>query len=123
VLLLGIVAVTLLLVVVVADVGSYVTARARAAAAADAAALAAAPVTFRPFGAAGGPRNEASRFAASNGARLVSCRCGQDPSFEERVVEVEVEVPARTILFGSLPVWAASRAEFRPVRTQPIGGP
>jgi hypothetical protein len=117
---LGIIAITLLLVVAVADVGSYLTARARAAAAADAAALAAAPVTFRPFGSTGGARTEALRFAGVNGARLVSCSCAQDPSFDERVVQVRVEVAARTVLFGSLRVRAASRAEFRPVRTGAI---
>jgi hypothetical protein len=121
--LLAIMAVTLLLALVVADAGSYLIARTRAAAAADAAALAAAPVTFRPFGATGSPRHEASLFARVNGADLVSCTCPLDPSYDAREVRVVVELSARTVLFGAVGVRAASRAEFRPVRMEPLPAP
>lgn len=115
--LLGIAALLVLLAALVADTGSYLSARARASAAADAAALAAAPVTFRSFGARGGPGDEAARFAVANGAVLVSCRCVEDPSWSERRVEVVVEVRVATLLFGSHAVRAIGRAEFRPVAT------
>ena len=76
----------LLLVVGIADAGLILAGRHRAAAAADAAALAAAPVTFRPFGAAGTPTQEAARFAAMNGASIVTCRCSADGSWRARTV-------------------------------------
>jgi Cys-tRNA(Pro)/Cys-tRNA(Cys) deacylase len=88
--------------------------RGRAVAAADAAALAAAPVTFRPFGASGSPADEAQRLAAEHGATLLRCDCPIDPSWSPRVVEVEVAVTVE--MFGSHTVRAVSRAEFDPVR-------
>ena len=66
------------LAVLLADLGGFLAARLQASAAADAAALAAAPVTFRRFGSAGTPIDEAARFAVANGARLVTCRCPVD---------------------------------------------
>jgi secretion/DNA translocation related TadE-like protein len=95
-------------------VGGFLRARVEASAAADAAALAAAPVTFLPFGAEGGPRDEAARFAALNGAQLVSCACVPDPSWSPRTVTVVV---ARTVALwpaGRMQVRAESRAEFVP---------
>jgi Cys-tRNA(Pro)/Cys-tRNA(Cys) deacylase len=88
--------------------------RGRAVAAADAAALAAAPVTFRPFGATGSPADEAQRLAAEHGATLLRCDCPVDSSWSPRVVEVEVAVTVE--MFGSHTVRAVSRAEFDPVR-------
>lgn len=109
-----IVLIALLLGGALIGVGQVLVARARAVAAADAAALAAAPVTFHPFGAEGTPWQEAERFAAINGARLLSCSCPVDPSFEPRTVQVRVETRARVIIVGSVRVRAAGRAEFRP---------
>jgi len=114
VLLLGVAAVVLLLAVVLGAAGAYLRARVEAVAAADAAALAAAPVTFLPFGAEGTPEEEAARFAAANGARLVSCACPVDPSWEPRLVTVRVAREARLWPLGSLTVTAVSRAEFEP---------
>lgn len=107
-------ALVVVLGVAIADVGIYLASRLQAAAAADAAALAAAPVTFAPFGARGTPAQEAARLAAANGTRLVQCRCPLDRSWNPRVVEVVV---ARTVALVGLPpvdVTAASRAEFDP---------
>ncbi len=101
---------------VVVAVGQYLTARSQASAAADAAALAAAPVTFRPYGAAGTPAAEASRFAAANGARLAWCSCPVDRSWEPRTVVVEVELSAEVLWFGHRTVRARSRARFEPPR-------
>ena len=99
---------------VVADTGRYLFAASQAQTAADAAALAAAPVTFRPFGARGTARQEAARFASANGATLTLCRCRQDGSFEDREVVVAVRIVVNTVLRGRLTVRAESRAKFRP---------
>jgi hypothetical protein len=107
--------IVVLLMVGVADAGLLLSGRYRAAAAADAAALAAAPVTFRPFGASGSARDEATRFAAMNGASIVSCRCRSDPSWNARTVEVIVERKVRLIGGGEITVRARSRAEFEPL--------
>ena len=69
----------------VGGVAGYLGARARAALAADAAALAAAPVTFRSYGARQSPAAEAARFAAANGARLLRCACPVNRSWRSRV--------------------------------------
>jgi secretion/DNA translocation related TadE-like protein len=114
VLLLGVVAVVLLLAGVLGAVGAYLRARVEAVAAADAAALAAAPVTFLPFGANGTPAEEAERFAAANGARLLWCACPVDPSWEPRTVTVQVAREIRLWPAGSLTVTAMGRAEFLP---------
>jgi hypothetical protein len=106
--------VVLLLAALLGSVGAYLRVRSEVSAAADAAALAAAPVTFLPFGADGTPAQEAARFAAMNGAELRRCLCPIDPSWESRVVEVEV---ARTVPLwpaGAITVTAVSRAEFVP---------
>ena len=112
--LIGVAAVVLLMVAALGSVGAYLNARVQVSAAADAAALAAAPVTFLPFGAEGGPADEAARFALLNGAELESCRCPIDRSFSPRTVEVRV---GRTIDLwpaGTIRVSAVSRAEFLP---------
>ncbi len=113
----GLVALLAVLAMLLADVGRYLAVRSQAIAAADAAALAAAPVTFRPYGAPAGPRGEAMRFAAANGAVLVSCRCPMDPSFARRRVEVVVAAGVDLRLLGTRTVTATSRAEFDPVAT------
>ncbi len=112
--LLAVVAVVVVLAAGLGAVAELIVARARAAAAADAAALAAAPVTFRAFGARGGPAAEAQRFARSNGARLVSCRCPVDRSWNRRVVRVVVVRPLRLPVLGRIDVRAAAAAEFTP---------
>jgi hypothetical protein len=104
----------LVLAVLLGAVGAYLNARVRVSAAADAAALAAAPVTFMPFGATGTPADEAARFARLNGADLVSCMCPLDPSWEPRTVRVEVATTVTVWPAGRVRVSATSRAEFVP---------
>lgn len=114
VLLLAVAALVLLFSVAVADVGIAFSARLQAAAAADAAALAAAPVTFRPFGATGTPVAEARRLATSNGVVLTMCSCRIDRSWRPRVVDVAVERRVGLLGIGTITVRASSRAEFAP---------
>jgi hypothetical protein len=121
-LLLGVAAVGLLFAVALADAARFVSIHFEASAAADAAALAAAPVTFRPFGAAGTPREEAARFAAANSARLVSCDCALDRSWAARTVEVVVARRVDLMLFGSRSILASARAEFAPAALLGPGG-
>ena len=104
----------LVLMVAVAAVGSGIAGYTRAAGAADAAALAAAPVTFRPFGATGSPSAEASRFARANGATLVSCGCAVDRSWATRTVVVTVSRSVSIVGIGVVTVHATSRATFEP---------
>jgi secretion/DNA translocation related TadE-like protein len=111
---LGMVGVIFLLTMIVGDVGVYLRGRATAATAADAAALAAAPVTFAEFGAGGSPTEEAARFAAANGAILVTCECAIDRTWRTRSVHVVVTVAVELIMFGRRDVPASSRAEFDP---------
>lgn len=115
-LLLGVIGVSLLIALAVADVARYVAAGVEAATAADAAALAAAPVTFRAFGSDRGPSAEASRFAEANGASLITCRCAIDRSWSTRTVEVIVERSLHLILLGTRTVRAVGRGEFLPAR-------
>ena len=112
--LLGVAAVAMVLAVGLAGVGSLLRAQAEASAAADAAALAAAPVTFLPFGAKGSPTDEAARFARMNGARLVWCVCPPNRSWEARTVEVEVERDVEVWPVGSFVIRSRGRAEFVP---------
>ncbi|MGB9357915.1 MAG: Rv3654c family TadE-like protein [Acidimicrobiia bacterium] len=123
VLLLAVAALVVILTVGVADVGLALAARLQAAAAADAAALAAAPVTFRPFGAPGSPVDEARRFAMANGADLVVCRCPVDRSWRPRVAEVVVERRVALLGIGAVTVRASSRAEFSPAALITEGEP
>lgn len=104
----------LVLTLMLVGLSSINRARMAATTAADAAALAAAPVTFLPFGATGSPAEEAARFAALNGADLISCRCPIDGSFAARTVEVRVRWNAQLPLLGSRAIEAVGRAEFRP---------
>jgi hypothetical protein len=94
----------------------------RAGAAADAAALAAAPVTFLPFGAAAGPAEEAARFAGANGSELLWCRCPIDRSFAARTVEVMVGLRVEFPVLGRRMVTAVGRAEFVPALLFPFSG-
>lgn len=112
--LLGPIAVALVLAVGLSGIGSWLRVRGEADAAADAAALAAAPVTFLPFGAQGTPAEEAARFAAMNDARLVWCICPPNPSWEPRIVEVEVEKQVSIWPLGDFAVKGRGRAEFVP---------
>lgn len=95
-------------------VGGGIAAHAQASNAADGAALAAAPVTFRPFGATGGPASEAARFARMNGATLVRCACPIDESWNARTVEVLVVRVIVLPVVGSVRIPAMSRATFEP---------
>ena len=115
VLMLAVSAVLLVVTLGGAAVGQYLVAAGIAQSAADAAALAAAPVTFRPFGATGTAYQEAARFARENDSRLVSCDCNQDPSWATRRVEVRVARSVRLLVFGTRRVEAVGRAEFAPV--------
>lgn len=118
----AVVAVALVAVVAVLTAALGASARITAAremaqTAADAAALAAAPVTFRPFGGGFDPVEEAARVAARNGGRLVACTgCDVDVGWRRRVVEVlvlvEAEVPGR----GRVEVTATAAAEFVPLQ-------
>jgi hypothetical protein len=112
--LLGPIAVALVLAVGLSAIGTWMRAGIEADAAADAAALAAAPVTFLPFGAKGTPAEEAARFAAANGTRLVWCVCPPNPSWEPRTVEVEVEKEVEVWPLGTFIVRGHGRAEFVP---------
>lgn len=115
-LLVGTAAVVLMVGLAVVAAGQYLAGYLQASAAADAAALAAAPVTFRPYGADGSPAAEAARFARANGTRLVWCQCDLDPSFAPRRVEVRVQRSVQLILFGAQSVAATGRAEFDPTK-------
>ena len=96
-------------------VAQLATARAGAQGVADAAALAAAPVTFHPFGTSGDPTGEARAIAGAGGLRLDRCTCRMDTTWNPRVVVVEVS--GRVAVLGRFPVTvtAAAAAEFRPV--------
>ena len=104
----------MLLTLALVAVAGIQQARLRATTAADAAALAAAPVTFLPFGADGTPTEEAGRFARLNGAALVVCRCAIDRSFAPRIAEVRVRVGLDVPFLGAMSVEATGRAEFVP---------
>ena len=104
------------LVIAVAAVGTAIAGYTAASNAADAAALAAAPVTFRPFGAKGTPAREAARFASLNGARLVRCVCPVDASWNPRTVAVTVARSVSVLGIGNVTVRATARATFEPIR-------
>lgn len=115
----AIVGLVLVLAVAVGATGAGVVAYTAASNAADAAALAAAPVTFRPFGAKGTPTEEAARFARRNGTRLTSCVCPVDASWTKRTVVVTVRRTLRLPGIGAVSVSATSRATFDPSRLLP----
>ena len=110
----GVLILVLVLSLGIGAVGTGIAGYVHAAGAADAAALAAAPVTFRPFGARGSPRHEAARFASSNGTRLVQCVCRVDRSWSSRTVSVIVERSVDLPGLGTFKVRASSRATFEP---------
>ncbi len=111
----ALITVTLLLTLLVSDVAALVQARAPLMTAADAAALAAAPVTFAPFGTDGTPTTEAAVFAEANGAVLVECDCPVDRSWDNREITVIVAVSVDLALLGHRKIEARAAAEFRPV--------
>lgn len=104
-----------LLVVALAGVGQVLVVRSRVVTAAEAGALAAAPVTFRPFGAAGSATAEAARLVRANGAELLSCSCAHDPGYAPRTVTVTVRLPVTVLGLGEMTLEATAAAEFRPV--------
>ena len=109
------VAFTAIVSLLVVDVAHLVTARANLVTAADAAALAAAPLTFSPFGTEGSPSRVAADTAAANGADLVVCECGKDPTWATRRVIVTVTRSVDLLLLGGRRLSATSSAEFQPV--------
>jgi hypothetical protein len=110
----GVLVVVLVLSLGLGAVGAGIAGYVDAAGAADAAALAAAPVTFRPFGAKGSPTREASLFASANGTRLVRCECRVDRTWNERTVTVVVARSVAVPGLGRFQVRATSRATFEP---------
>jgi secretion/DNA translocation related TadE-like protein len=115
VLILGIVAWLVVLGVMLVTLGHFLTVRSEVQAAADAAALAAAPVTFHPFGSQGNPAAEAARLAIANGTRLARCLCPIDRSWASRVVEVLVIREVDLAVLGRREIRAVAAAEFAPV--------
>ena len=111
----GLVPIAVVGALLVVALGQLAVARAGAQGAADAAALAAAPVTFHPFGTGGDPRVEAREAATANGVDLVACTCPIDRTWATRVVVVRVA--ATIAVLGNFPVTvtAAAAAEFAPV--------
>jgi hypothetical protein len=93
---------------------SVVAAAAGAPVAADAAALAAAPVTFAPFGTSRSPEDEAAAYAEMNGAVLLECRCPPDPVWRERTVTVVLAVDLGWIPLEVDRVVAVASARFDP---------
>lgn len=116
VVMLGLIGLLAVLGLMLGTAGHYLSVQGRVQAAADAAALAAAPVTFHPFGSAGNPVAEAARFAAANGGRLLRCVCSIDRSWNARIVEVEVSQEVNFIGLGRREIRARAAAEFVPVK-------
>jgi Na+-transporting methylmalonyl-CoA/oxaloacetate decarboxylase gamma subunit len=110
----GVLVLVLILAMAVGSVGAGIAGYVQAAGAADAAALAAAPVTFRPFGARGSPAREAARFAAANGTTLISCTCPVNRSWTKRTVTTVVSRLVTIPGLGRVEVRATSRATFEP---------
>lgn len=104
----------------IAALGQVIGGFERAASAAEAAALAAAPVTFRPFGTDTSPSQEAARVASANGGVLTDCSCPKDATWATRIVRVEVQVEVDVILFGPVTVTRHASAEFAPAKLLPI---
>ena len=110
----GAVGLVLVLALWLTALGVVMRARLDATTAADAAALAAAPVTFLPFGAKGAAASEAARFAELNGTQLVWCECPLDQSFDSRTVEVRVVKSVHIPILGLTRIEATGRAVFAP---------
>ena len=115
VLILGAVGLLVVLGLMLVTAGHYLSVRSQTQASADAAALAAAPVTFRPFGSESSPTAEAARLAAANGGQLLRCRCPIDRSWAVRVVEVEVAREVNLVVLGKRKVRVSAAAEFAPL--------
>ena len=111
----GALALALVLMAGVTAIGQVVIARNRVTAAAEAGALAAAPVTFRPFGAAGSATDEAARMVRSNGATLIRCDCRPDPGYNPRTATVTAMVKVNVMGLRETRIEASAVAEFRPV--------
>ena len=103
------------LVAGMAGIGQIVLARAKVVTAAEAGALAAAPVTFRPFGATGSPTAEADRMVRANGAVLVRCSCPYDPGYDPRTAIVTARLRVAVLGFREITLEATAAAEFAPV--------
>lgn len=108
----ALVATSLALAVIVADIGMVLRVRSQVAAAADAGALAAAPLTFQPGGAE--PGVVAADFVMRNGATLMRCDCPVDRTWSARTVTVVAAATAGTMLAGEVTLAVSSRAEFVP---------
>ena len=104
-----------LLIVALVGIGQFVIARERVVAAAEAGALAAAPVTFRSFGAAGTAAAEADRLVRANGAVLVRCDCSHSPQYEPRTATVTTRFTVAILGFQRVDLEYTAAAEFRPV--------
>ena len=111
----GVLVLAFLLVVGLAGIGQVLVARNRVATAAEAGALAAAPVTFRPFGASGSAIEEAARLVRANGAELMVCSCAHDPGYDPRTVIVTVRSTVTVLGLREVTLEAIAAAEFRPI--------
>ena len=119
----GVVTVALVLAAGIGAIGQGLVARSRASTAADAAALAAAAVSFRPFGSDGDPIAEASRFADEHGATLVSCDCPVDRTYAPRRATVVVAIAVDVLGVGVRRFEATSSAVLEPVALLTQTGP
>ena len=111
----GVLVLALVLAAGVTAIGQVSIAKNRVTAAAEAGALAAAPVTFRPFGATGSATDEAARLVSSNGATLVGCDCRPDRRYGPRTVAVTARADVDVLGLRKVSVEATAVAEFRPV--------
>lgn len=111
----GALVLALVLAAGVTAIGQVLIARNRVIAAAEAGALAAAPVTFRPFGTTGSATDEATRLVHSNGATLVRCDCRPDPGYGARAVIVTAAANVNVMGLRETKIEATAGAEFRPV--------
>ncbi|MFL5797229.1 MAG: Rv3654c family TadE-like protein [Actinomycetota bacterium] len=102
----GVLVMVLVMVLATADITRALAAAARAQSAADAAALAAAQEIVEPSGE--DPAAVADRYAAANGAELVSCDCPVGGS--EAVVTVRVEISGLLLLRSGRQTTGTARA-------------
>ena len=122
----GILVLGLVLTATVVGVAQIVIAGSRVMTAAEAGALAAAPVTFRPFGAAGSATSEAASLVEGNGAEMVSCSCPPDPRYGPRTAIVTARVTVAILGLRRFTLEATAGAEFRPtalLHPDPIQSP
>ena len=102
----GVVAITIVLTLGAADLGTALIARERAHAAADAAALAAAQELAMPSGSL--PQIQAADYADRNGASLLTCAC--EPGSREALVRVSIAIRHLFLFPGTHAVESQSRA-------------